>query len=148
MPAIDRQADMLNDLSDAFKGVRELWHALITRHGLNVSHLFALKHLQRHGASTMSQLTEALNVTHGACTSVVDRLSAEQLVERHQTPNDRRVVQVTLTPQGEAILRSLNEQSKAHFATMLADLSTDDYDKLAQGLKILANAVRSTKAST
>jgi DNA-binding MarR family transcriptional regulator len=144
----DPRSELLNDLFDGFQGMRELWHGLIAQHGLSVSHYMALKHLKRQGSRSMSQLTEVLNVTHGACTNVIDRLTSAGLVERHHAPNDRRVVQVQLTPHAEALLETLRQDGLRRLTELLGGLSPPERAQLAQGFKILANALRSAQAST
>lgn len=147
MLSSDPKTELLNDLFDGFRGIRELWNGLIAQYGLSVSHYMALKHLHRRGARSMSQLTETLHITHGACTSVIDRLASVELVARQQSPLDRRVVQVQLTQRGEAVLAAIHDESIKRLTTVFGDLSTDDRLQLAQGLKVLANAFRSTHAS-
>lgn len=146
MPSSDPRADLLNDLFDGFRGTRRLLHGLIAQYGLNISHYLALKHLQHQGARSMSQLTEFLNVTHGACTSVIDRLVTLGLVERLQSPQDRRVVQVHLTPEGRDTLAAIVEESIKRFTTVFGDLSAEDREKLAQGFKIFAASIRTAHA--
>ncbi|HEY9898203.1 MAG TPA: MarR family transcriptional regulator [Pantanalinema sp.] len=147
MPFSDPRSDLLNDLFDGFRGLRKLLHGLIDQYGLNVSHYMALKHLQHHGARSMSQLTDLLNVTHGASTSVIDRLASSGLVERQQSPLDRRVVQVHLTPQGQEVLAAIVEESIKRLTMVFQDLSADDRAQLAQGLKIFATSIRTAHAS-
>ncbi|MBO9540743.1 MarR family transcriptional regulator [bacterium] len=147
MPFSDPRAEVLNDLFDGFRGMRELFHGLIALYGLNISHYAALKHLHRQGPRSMSQLTSFLNVTHGASTSVIDRLAAIGLAERQAAPHDRRVVQVQITLQGQEVLKAIADESILRLTTVFADLSNDDRQQLAQGLKILANSIRTAHAS-
>jgi DNA-binding MarR family transcriptional regulator len=56
---------------------------------------------------TMGELAERLQVRHNAAVGLVDRLTAEGLVERRAVDTDRRQVHVTLTQRGRELLARL-----------------------------------------
>jgi DNA-binding MarR family transcriptional regulator len=53
------------------------------------------------GRTTVSQLVETLALTQSAVTELVQRAEAAGLVRRKGSPNDGRVVHLSLTPEGE-----------------------------------------------
>ena len=57
---------------------------------------------------TMGELAERLQVKHNAAVGLVDRLSADGLVERRPAESDRRQVYVALTPRGLDLLGQLS----------------------------------------
>lgn len=70
---------------------------------LSRQELIALRLLGFHGRRTMRTLAEEAGVAAATMTGIVDKLVARGLVERHRREDDRRVVEVTLTPQGEVV---------------------------------------------
>jgi DNA-binding MarR family transcriptional regulator len=67
-------------------------------------------------AITIGELATQLLVAHHSAVGLVDRLSAQGLVERQPGPQDRRQVFVRLTPRGNALLEKL---AHAHRAELL-----------------------------
>jgi len=65
---------------------------------------------------TIGELAKHLLVAHHSAVGLVDRLSAQGLVERQPGPQDRRQVFVRLTPRGNALLEKL---AHAHRAELL-----------------------------
>lgn len=65
--------------------------------------------------ANITELAERLQVRHNAVIGLVNRAEARGLLERRhdQTPGDRRIVQVHLTPEGEAVLRRLTSVLRA-----------------------------------
>lgn len=69
--------------------------------------------LEKSGILSQGQITRELNITPATVTNMVKRLEASGYVRRGHDKCDDRVVNVTLTPEGEAVakvsLRALNE---------------------------------------
>lgn len=57
--------------------------------------------IHRGQANTLAALARDLQVDAGALTRTLDRLEAKGLCRRERSVDDRRVVHLTLTPQGE-----------------------------------------------
>jgi len=76
--------------------------------------------LRRSRASTVAELARELQTDPGAMTRLLDRLDKKQLCKRVRSSEDRRVVMVELTPQGEAAIAKvpavLAEVMNAHLA--------------------------------
>ncbi len=68
------------------------------------------------GETTMGDLAEDLLLTPQAAVQLVDRLSKAGLAERTQSLDDRRVVRLSLTRQGDALIDALAER---HLEEML-----------------------------
>jgi len=68
--------------------------------------LLAVKGFPGRDYVTIGELAERLQIRHHSAVGLVDRLAAQNLVIR-QPGEDRRVVQVSLTQEGEAVLQRL-----------------------------------------
>ena len=66
--------------------------------------LLMLRGLTAHGAASVADLADWLQVRHHSAVGLVDRMQARELVERRSDRTDRRRVVVTLTPKGESAL--------------------------------------------
>ncbi|MBC8058832.1 MAG: MarR family transcriptional regulator [Rhizobiales bacterium] len=89
-------------------------------HGLTSAQWGPLMRLRTTGGSTVAELARWLNVDAGAMTRLLDRLEKKGLCKRVRSTEDRRVVQVELTADGEAAITEvpavLAEVLNAHLA--------------------------------
>lgn len=89
-------------------------------HGLTSAQWGPLKHMQAEGGSTVAELARWLQIDAGAMTRLLDRLEKKGLCKRVRSTEDRRVVKVELTPEGESAIREvpavLAEVMNAHLA--------------------------------
>jgi len=111
-----------------FRQVRDAMWARIERelaaigHDLNFSQYVTLKTLAL-GPAGMTELAHAAYLHPGAMTRLLDKLVERGLVGREATPNDRRGVQVQLTPAGQALwldispcAQRVHDQATAHMS--------------------------------
>lgn len=89
-------------------------------HGLTSAQWGPLLRLRSSGPCTVADLARWVQVDAGAMTRLLDRLEKKQLCKRVRSTEDRRVVQVELTPEGEAAITQvpavLAEVMNAHLA--------------------------------
>jgi DNA-binding MarR family transcriptional regulator len=89
-------------------------------HDLTSAQWGPLLRLHKAGRSTVAELARWLQVDAGAMTRLLDRLEKKNLCKRVRSTEDRRVVQVELTPEGEAAIAEvpavLAEVMNAHLA--------------------------------
>jgi DNA-binding MarR family transcriptional regulator len=92
----------------------------LVEHDLTSAQWGPLMRLQTVGASTVVDLARWLNADAGAMTRLLDRLEKKGLCKRVRSTEDRRVVQVELTPDGQAAIAAvpavLCEVLNAHLA--------------------------------
>ena len=83
--------------------------------------------------SSPGELSADLDLSSGAMTNRLDRLEARGFVRRHPDPNDRRGVQVELTPEGRnAWAATANTQGRKE--ALIASALTDREKKQLNGL--------------
>jgi DNA-binding MarR family transcriptional regulator len=78
------------------------------------------------GTTTVSALVESLALTQSAVTELVQRAEAAGLVKRSVSKADGRVVQLTLTPDGERKLAAVHEALGAERAQLRSVMDTLD----------------------
>src|SRR5690348_5873076 len=93
--------------------LRQVWHAFrgametaLREHGLNGAQYAALSVLARDPGTSGADLARACNTTPQAMNGVIATLEREGLIERHPHPTHGRILQATLTPEGEQRLAS------------------------------------------
>jgi DNA-binding MarR family transcriptional regulator len=86
-------------------------------YGISISQCHILDVLAEEGELTMQQLARRMFKSISTMTRVASQLVRKGYIKRRQDPGDRRVVHVSITPQGKAIAaaidRDLIETQKA-----------------------------------
>lgn len=102
--------------------------------GLTPSRTHLLWEVGQRGPVPQRVLAEALKVTPRAVTGLVDALADDGLVTREPHPSDRRATLVTLTAQGETLVRQLKRDHKALARALFAPMSRSEFDGFRRGL--------------
>jgi DNA-binding MarR family transcriptional regulator len=92
------------------------------------------------GGMTLGELSQRMMVSNGNVTGLSERLVALGLLDRRQSPSDRRAQLVSLTPEGRRAFRVMARAHESWIAAIFADLTPTDIDSL---MRLLAR----TKAS-
>lgn len=88
--------------------------------------LGVLFHLDNCGPVTMKDLSELMGLTHGATTGLVDRVLKQGLITRERLESDRRVVEVSITAAGKALLERIVARRHQILSHILQELSLED----------------------
>lgn len=94
--------------------------------GTNIPQYTALAILDEKGEVTMGTLAEALGITMGAVTNIVDRLIDGGWATRERGTDDRRVVRVKLTETGRATLEKAVGAGADYFSGWLATVPHEE----------------------
>ena len=110
-------------------------------HGLTHAQWGPLFLLRKAGSATVAEIAREMQTDPGAMTRLLDRLEAKGLCRRVRSTDDRRVVNLELTPEGETaadrVPVALAEVMNAH----LAGFSRSEFEALKGFLqRMLANA--------
>jgi DNA-binding MarR family transcriptional regulator len=92
--------------------------------------------------ATGHELAAQLKVSVATMSGLVDRLVEHGMVTRGEDPADRRVRPLSVTPEGNATIRSLLSSSGTMPTPVLRRLHIDDLRALVQGVVALDRAVR------
>src|SRR2546423_7335852 len=115
----------------------------LQKSGLGDSDFRVLEVLLHKGPLPVNVIGPKVNLTPGSISVAVDRLVARGLVSRAESPEDRRVRIVELTPRGKGVIAPV---FRAHVATMervFAGLSPDELRQLEQQLKHIGRQAES-----
>lgn len=101
---------------------------------MTVSEWVALRSLYALESSTTSALVNALGMTKGAVTKVVDRLVHKGLVARAPDPTDGRIQRVALTRAGRGLVPKLAALADANDEHFFGHLSPQERRALVKTL--------------
>ncbi|MGV0743947.1 MarR family winged helix-turn-helix transcriptional regulator [Mycolicibacterium sp. XJ870] len=90
---------------------------------------------------TAGQLMSSAMVTSGAITNRVDRLVERGLVTREPNADNRRIRQISLSPDGLELVDKMLPAHVQNERELLSPLSADEYDDLVSILRKLLHAL-------
>lgn len=88
--------------------------------------------LARGLANTPFELSRLLGIDTGLMTRMLDKLEARGLLTRHRSVDDRRVIQLLLTAEGEAIATQIPEIAPHVLNTRLRHFSKAEFEELCR----------------
>jgi len=120
------------------KAVRALTRyaaAGIEETGLGLSDFGVLEALLHKGPLPVNTIGPIVDLTPGSISIAVDRLFAKGLVSRVESPEDRRVRIVALTPRGKALIASAFRKHSGQLKKVFSELSPEELRGLEVALK-------------
>jgi DNA-binding MarR family transcriptional regulator len=111
---------------------------------------FVMLHfISKHGPCKVTDLAEKMEVKPSAITVMIDRLIAQEVVQRRHDDKDRRVVLIDMTDRGHDVLQQLQQLRKQIIGSYLKDLDTQKLDIFLEVFEQIAGKIpRSTAAPT
>lgn len=111
---------------------RRLADHLQKNYGLSLPAWLVLSALERMGTVSVRELGPVIGLDTVAVSRAVKRLSAADLVKKHEHPRDRRLVRLHLTEDGRVILRALEAQLEQLERDLLPRLDVQERIRLGQ----------------
>jgi DNA-binding MarR family transcriptional regulator len=87
----------------ASRAVTQLYRPLLEDFGLTYPQYLVMLLLWERGEMTIGDLADTLQLDYGTLSPMLKRLGSAGLLERRRTPEDERVVRVTLTDAGQKL---------------------------------------------
>ena len=115
----------------------EVWMRL----HLGMGQLKSLFFISNRGTTSLSKLAAALEVTPTNTTGIVDRLLEKELITRTESPDDRRVLLLRITPRGEQLVADLRQKRKERMYEIFSRLTDNEAAIVAQALKFMVKAI-------
>ena len=102
---------------------------------LTLTQLRALSIVGRRQPIRMSDLARELGIGLGGASALVKRMARHGLVARRADANDRRIVQLELTPRARRMLDRMERGSAEHFSRLIERMTTAEREGLATVLR-------------
>lgn len=109
--------------------------------GVSISQCYALDLLGDHREMSMQALAQRMFLDKSTTSRVVDPLVQRKLVARRFDDSDRRVIIVSLTPDGLTLLSAIRASQVDSQRQILERISPAQRRRLIESLGILSNAV-------
>jgi DNA-binding MarR family transcriptional regulator len=129
---------------DCLMGIMEFYHKTLFMAerkeitGIQEAKLRLLIWLCTEPMLSMSTLGRLLYTSKSHITTLVDALINEGLVKRHYDPNDRRVINISITQEGIEKLEMAKFQIRSHIQKVISNLHENDLKVLhASGEKFI-----------
>jgi DNA-binding MarR family transcriptional regulator len=113
-------------VASGFERLYEGLRRLTPREGMSLTAASTLRRLDRSGPQRLCDLYAPEGVTQPAMTQLVTRLEKEGLAERGSDPADGRVVVVSITEAGRALVQRRRDAHSEALADRLQRLSAAD----------------------
>ena len=145
-PGLDPAPDATLDLVHSVQDVDRLRVALIrisrrirsqAEGEITPSQLAVLGTILYHEPLTNGQIAEHEHVRPSTSSKIVDTLERAGLVERSADPADRRCVQITATPAGQAYADEVRAAGRTWLADQLGSLDTADVTAIEDAVPAL-----------
>ena len=158
MPLIDRDTTITDTktreqlVEEAFEHHRTISHTLITAATeewvtleLTMAQLKTMVVLEDEGPATVGQVAEILGVGVPTGSHLVNRLVQSNLAQRLEDPADRRRTEVSLTLEGEELLRKLRQGKRSLLRRWMMQMDEIDLAALVQALRALVVVLQEEK---
>ena len=90
-------------------------------------------------ASTPFELSKALGIDTGLMTRMLDKLEAKELLQRSRSLEDRRVVNLTLTKEGEEVAAQVPDVAPNVLNAHLKNFNKTEFEELRRLLRKFLN---------
>nr|WP_287411836.1 MarR family transcriptional regulator [Pseudodesulfovibrio sp.] len=132
---------MINEINHAiiefFEKLSSWEHDVVREKGMTLPQMHTLEILGIHGAMRMKELAEAMGITTGTLTVLVDRLESKGCVRRKPHDTDRRSINVELTDKGDALFEEHDRLHLQLTEELVGACPPEDHDTLLRCLKIM-----------
>lgn len=116
--------------------------------GLTNAQWLPLLKLYRGCGSTVAELARGCDQDAGSMTRLLDRLEAKQFCRRVRSVEDRRVVNIELTPEGTAAAQKIPEALSRVQNAHLAGFSPEEWQTLKDYLRRILDTAITLQAQT
>ncbi|MGL9769651.1 MAG: MarR family winged helix-turn-helix transcriptional regulator [Sodalis sp. (in: enterobacteria)] len=136
---MDKSTDisvMVESLSRVYHRLRKEVNGQLVNEGLSMSKMKIL-HLITTGKTSATDIKNYMGFSSRTVVTVLDALEKEEMLQRQQSPTDRRVKYVYITEKGRDKLRIAEKTHKIILDRMFAPLSEMQLEKFREVCNIL-----------
>ncbi len=134
-------SEIMQALRRIFKSIQDYSQEVSKKFGITGPQLWALKTISANGSLSLGELSQRMYLHPSTISGVVDRLEKKNYVHRDRAKEDRRVVQVRLTPKGKSLARRAPNPIQGKMVFGLGKLKRNQlhsiYDSLQRLVKIM-----------
>lgn len=130
----DTVAEIIDNIRRIFQTVNEHSKQAEHRTCLTGPQLWAIKTIAQGAPIMVSEIATRMHLHPATVVGILDRLERSSLVRRVRSAEDRRVVRVELTAQGQDLVRRAPEVAQGLLVSGLEQLKTKNLKNIASAL--------------
>lgn len=140
-PTLDRDAERLyGALSELIRVYQFRDRDRICCHDLSVTQCYALDAMVERGPLTINDLAARLYLDKSTVSRVVDALGRKGLLAKAPHPEDRRAVQLVVSPKGKALQAQIADEIRENEKSLLTDFDPEVRSAMIELIGRLASA--------
>jgi len=112
----------------------------IAVYGFTTAQYYTLLELKNNRDLTMNELSLRLNIASSTASRIVDKLVQNGYIQRVRSEIDRRVVEVSLTSEGQETVQKIHQNVSRFYRATLNNIPEDDLDTVLSSIRILMKA--------
>ena len=137
----DEISETVQSLRRIVKTLEDYSQQVSGEFGITGPQLWALKTISDHDVLPLGQLSKKMYLHPSTVTGVVDRLESKGYVARGRDATDRRIVTVSLTAAGRALVRKAPSPVQGKMIYGLRKLKRDELHVIHESLRKLVEIV-------
>jgi len=112
--------------------------------GVTMSQCSTILGIGKNGTMTMHALSEWMSLATSTMTRIVDNLVRDGYIARAHDPQDRRVVQVSLTEEGEKLFEAIMQIYHEYHRKIVESIPAGELHQVVESLTMLIEAIKKT----
>ncbi|HEY5937535.1 MAG TPA: MarR family transcriptional regulator [Kofleriaceae bacterium] len=140
----DSAAAALVALRKVVRGLRLADREVENATGVSVAQLFVMHQLAAEPGLSIAELAERVFTDQSSVSTVVARLVERKLVTRKQAREDRRRVELRLTPRGQKLVDTAPSVPQERLIETIRSMTPARRAEVVRGLEALAQAIGAT----
>lgn len=131
--------EILDKVADSLLALMPFYHRHILKAGPGISGMRIAQYrvlglLMKSGPCSMSEIGRSLYISKPSMTTLADSLIENGWISRNSDPDDRRVINLTITSQGKKHLHQAFEIYRSDVKTLISGLDDRDLNQLSASL--------------
>lgn len=130
------RSQLIEELLHSFHAIRNITkeRSLHLGHQNHITHSqwFVLTMIEHSKKTNIKEIAEALEMSSSAATQLVDVLVQAELVLRQENPEDRRSVQLELSPKGKKHIATTKEKRISEMAGIFDPLTDTELEQFVR----------------
>jgi len=131
----DEISEVIDNLRRSIKAINEYSRNAEKETGLTGPQLWAIKLVAGNAPIKVSDLARRMYLHPATVVGILDRLESKGLVQRTRSTEDRRVVEIDLTAQGQAVVGQAPEVAQGMLVKGLETLSREKLSHVSEGMR-------------
>ncbi|PEK99094.1 MarR family winged helix-turn-helix transcriptional regulator [Bacillus sp. AFS017336] len=128
-------------LMQSSKAIHDRIKKELAKNNISITEFSVLEVLYQRGKQTIQQIGNSILVSSGSMTYIIDKLEQRGLLNRSDCPDDRRMIHVTLTVDGNGLMDEIMPKYDVIVNQMFELLDSDEAELLVKLLTKVKNNV-------